>query len=423
MKTRSQRTPEPGAFLVMDRAKAAARANGLALIDLSVGSSDLAPPPEALEAIQASLHDPVAHKYCLKSGTMPLLQAAVDWYAQTYGVRLDPCTQALSLIGSQEGLAHLLMAVADPGDSILMLDVAYPSYFGAVQIAGLVPTYIPCDRDTWLPDWSQVSPAAAQRCTCLLLNYPNNPTGVVVGQEFWCEVLQFCEQHDLLLIHDNPYQSQVFEEPGTASSPLALPGAAERCVELFSFAKSHQMGGFRLGFALGQAQALASLEAVKALIDFNQYLGIQRAGIACLQLPQRRVREYAAVWQQRAAALVPVLRRFGWKLPEPKACMYIWAKLPDGLGVDDLEFCQQLVAATGIALSCGRGFGPGGVGYVRFALVQPEAVLHEAAETVGRFAEELRARQMQHASTASAGTAAAAAAAPSEAMGAAVGEQ
>lgn len=130
-------------------------------------------------------------------------------YAATYGVRLDPSTQALSLIGSQEGLAHLLMAVTDPGDSILMLDVAYPSYFGAIQIAQLVPTYIPCDRETWLPDWSQVSPAAAQRCTCLLLNYPNNPTGVVVGQNFWREVLVFCEQHDLLLIHDNPYQSQV----------------------------------------------------------------------------------------------------------------------------------------------------------------------------------------------------------------------
>lgn len=130
-------------------------------------------------------------------------------YAATYGVRLDPSSQALSLIGSQEGLAHLLMAVADPGDGILMLDVAYPSYFGAVQIAGLVPTYIPCDRETWLPDWSQVPPAVAQRCTCLLLNYPNNPTGVVVGQVFWREVLQFCEQHELLLIHDNPYQSQV----------------------------------------------------------------------------------------------------------------------------------------------------------------------------------------------------------------------
>eukprot|EP00775_Hariotina_reticulata_P005383 gene5383-5618_t len=333
MKLRSLRTPEAGAFLVMDQAKAAARASGKTIVDLS-----------------ASLADPAAHKYCLKSGTMPLLHAAVDWYEQTYGVSLDPHTQALSLIGSQEGLAHLLLAVTDPGDGILMTDVAYPSYFGAVRIAG-----------------------------------------AVADVRFWQQTLDFCKQHDLLLIHDNPYVGQVYDA-AAAPSPLSLPGAAKRCVELFSFAKSYQLGGFRLGFALGNAEALAALEAVKAPIDFNQYIGIQRMGVACLKLPVQRVRDYAKVWQQRAAALAPVLQAHGWQLPTPRACMYVWCKLPAGLaacGIDDLQFCRRLVSETGIAISPGRGFGPGGVNYVRFALVQPEAVLLETARAVARFAEQL----------------------------------
>ncbi|KAF6258817.1 class I and II aminotransferase [Scenedesmus sp. NREL 46B-D3] len=359
VKLRSARTPDSGAFLVMDAAKSSARAAGKDIMDLSVGSSDLAPPQEALEAVQASLNDPASHKYCLKSGTMPLLQAAVDWFDRTYGVRLDPETQALSLLGSQEGLAHLLMAVADPGDGILMTDVAYPSYFGAVRIAGLQQEYVPLHPDTRLADLSRVDAAAAARCSCLLLNYPNNPTGAVADEAFWRDVLRFCEQHDLLLVHDNPYVCQVYDRDA-AVSPLSLPGAVSRCVELFSFAKSYQLGGFRLGLALGNAQAIAALEAVKASIDFNQYLGIQRMGAACLQLPQQRVRDYTAVWQRRAAALVQHLQQHGWQLPEPQACMYVWAKLPEDVQLDDLQFCQQLVAETGVALAPGRGFGPGG---------------------------------------------------------------
>jgi aspartate/methionine/tyrosine aminotransferase len=186
--------------------------------------------------------------------------------------------------------------------------------------------------------------------------------------------------------------AQVFEEPGVASSPLALHGAADRCVELFSFAKSYQLGGFRLGFALGNAQAIASLEAVKAPIDFHQYLGIQRAGVACLQLPHTRTRAYAEVWRRRAQALAPLLQQHGFKLPTPAACMYLWCALPAGLGVDDVQFCHQLVAATGIALSPGHGFGPGGHGYVRVALVQPEEQLRQAAEAIGQFVQQLRAQ-------------------------------
>jgi aspartate/methionine/tyrosine aminotransferase len=381
---RSRRTPDDDVFLLMDRAKAGARAKGLPITDLSIGASDLPPPPEALEALKAALDDPSTYGYCLRSATLPFLQAATDWYARRYQVQLDPQREALSLIGAQEGLAHLLMAVADPGDGLLMTSVAYPSYFGAARIAGLEPLFVPLDEQ-FLPDFSAVSAAQARRAKAMLLNYPNNPTAAVATEKFFEQALEFCQQHDLLLIHDNPYLDQVFA--GQAPSPLALPGGRERVVELFSFAKSYHLAGFRLGFALGNAAAIASLEAVKGAIDFNQYRGIQRMGMAALNLPPERLRQDAQVWQARGQAMSQALKAAGWNVPPPKACMYLWAKLPGGL--DDVKFCLDLSANTGVALAPGQGFGPGGKGYVRIALVRPEAALREAAEKIGGFLRQL----------------------------------
>lgn len=377
---RSRRTPEADVFLLMDKAKTKATASGLPIINLSIGASDLTPAKEVLDALKASVDDPTTYGYCLRSGTMPFLQAATAWYARRYGVELNPQQQALSLIGSQEGLAHLLLAIADPGDGLLMTSVAYPSYFGAARIAGLEPIFMPLDEQ-FLPDLKQVSSEHAQRAKAMLLNYPNNPTAAVATRAFFEQALEFCQQHDLLLIHDNPYLDQVYE--GQAPSPLALSAGPEQVVELFSFAKSYHLAGFRLGFALGNAAAIASLEAVKGAIDFNQYLGIQRMGIAALNLPQERLRQDALVWKNRGHTMSQALQAVGWKVPPPKACMYLWARLPQG--VDDLKFCLDLVAQTGVALAPGRGFGPGGLGYVRLALVQAETKLEEAAHRIGAF--------------------------------------
>ncbi|WP_027882914.1 aminotransferase class I/II-fold pyridoxal phosphate-dependent enzyme [Meiothermus rufus] len=379
---RSRRTPTGGGvFLEMDAAKAEARAQGLEVIDLSIGASDLPPPPEALEALRQALDDPATYGYCLKSGTLPFLEAATDWYFRRYGVALDPRREALSLIGSQEGLAHLLMAVADPGDGLLMCDVAYPSYFGAARVAGLEAYLMPLGEGL-LPDLQAVPEAVARRAKVLLLNYPNNPTAALASWDFFAEALRFCQRYDLLLIHDNPYLDQALEP---TPSPLALPGGRERVVELFSLSKSYHLAGFRLGWALGSAQAIASLEALKAPIDFNQYLGIQRMGIAALQVPAERLRADAQTWARRRQAMAQALAQQGWPVALPAAGMYLWARLPSSLPFDDLAFAKALVAQTGVALSPGRAFGPGGVGYVRFALVQPEEVLRQSALKIGQF--------------------------------------
>ncbi len=376
---RARAVPE-SVFLLMDQAKARRRAAGEEVIDLSIGSSDLPPPREAMEELARAALEPETYGYCLKSCTRPFLEAATAWFARRFGRRFDPDTEALTLIGTQEGLGHLLLAVLDPGDLLLMPEVAYPSYWGAAAVAGAEVWPVPLDAD-YRPDLEAVPAEVADRARVLLLNFPNNPTAAVADRAYFQRALAFAEEHDLLLVHDNPYVDFLFE--GEALPLLAVEGARERAIELFSFSKSYHLGGVRLGFALGHPDAVAALERVKAPIDFNQYAGILRMGIRALNLPLERIRRDVAVFKKRRDALLAALRRYGVALPAPKASLYLWMPLPRGL--DDVAFALRLVEQAGVALAPGQGFGPGGKGYVRFALVQPPEVLEEAARRVAAF--------------------------------------
>ncbi|WP_038055255.1 aminotransferase class I/II-fold pyridoxal phosphate-dependent enzyme [Thermus amyloliquefaciens] len=366
------RVPEASVFLVVDEAKRKAREKGIPLLDLSIGSTDLLPPPEPLQALKEALADPSTYGYCLKSCTLPFLEEASRWYEGRYGVRLDPRREALALIGSQEGLAHLLLALTEPGDLLLLPEVAYPSYFGAAQVASLKTHLIPL-REDGLADLSRVPEGVWKEAKVLLLNYPNNPTGAVADWGYFEEALGLAQRHGLWLVHDNPYVDQVYQ--GEAPSPLALPGGRERVVELFSLSKSYNLAGFRLGFALGNEEAIARLERVKGVIDFNQYAGILRMGVAALKTPREVTRGFAQVYRERALGMAEALEGALDLLP-PKATMYLWGRLPQG--VDDLEFALRLVE-RGVAVAPGRGFGPGGKGFVRIALVRPLEELKEAA--------------------------------------------
>ncbi|TFU16273.1 aminotransferase class I/II-fold pyridoxal phosphate-dependent enzyme [Thermus tengchongensis] len=366
------RVPEASVFLVVDEAKRKAREKGIPLLDLSIGSTDLLPPPEPLQALREALADPSTYGYCLKSCTLPFLEEASRWYEGRYGLRLDPRREALALIGSQEGLAHLLLALTEPHDLLLLPEVAYPSYFGAARVASLRTHLIPL-REDGLADLSRVPESIWKEAKVLLLNYPNNPTGAVADWAYWEEALDLAQRHGLWLIHDNPYVDQVHQ--GEAPSPLALPGGKERVVELFSLSKSYNLAGFRLGFALGNEEAIGRLERVKGVVDFNQYAGILRMGVAALKTPREVTRGFAQVYRERALGMAEALEGALSLLP-PKATMYLWGRLPEG--VDDLEFTLSLVE-RGVALAPGRGFGPGGKGWVRIALVRPLKELLEAA--------------------------------------------
>ncbi len=372
----------PGSvFAAMDAAKSDARARGLDVIDLSIGASDLHPPAAALAALRDAVLDPATHGYCLHSGTAPLRHAVAAWFERRFARPVDPETQVLPLIGAQEGFAHLLLACADQGDAVLLPDPAYPSYFGAVAAAGLetVPLPLRAERG-FLPDLGAVDPADAARARALVLSYPNNPTAGVATTAFFDEALRFAERHDLLLIHDFPYVDLV-DDLADAPSVLARPGGLERAVELYSASKSFHMGGFRLGWAIGQADALAALARLKGAVDFNQYLGIQRAVVAGLSEPDAARRADALTFAARREALLDAMGSIGWHAPVPRASMYVWAPLPAGQR-DSVAFAEGLARTTGVALAPGRAFGPSGEGHVRFALVRDEAALRLAVQRI-----------------------------------------
>ena len=371
-------------FDTFDRAKARARQAGREIIDLSIGSSDVAPPEVALAALRDATYQPETYGYCLFSGTQPLRQAVSNWTVRRFGWTPDPDTQVLPLIGSQEGLVNLLFATTDPGDVILAPDPGYPSYYGAVALAGLELYPLPLlEANAYLPDLSAVPTETARRAKVMVLSYPNNPTAAVAPEAFLQEAVAFCLEHQILLIHDFPYAEMVY---GNYRAPSALtqPGALDTAVELYSASKSFHMGGFRIGWAVGNADALAALAKVKGAVDFNQYRGIQAAAVAALEHAEADVRQAAETFQTRRDALVAALNAAGWPTPLPQASMYVWTRLPHPY-TDSFAFALALTEATGVCLAPGRAFGDQGESYVRFALVREPEVLVRAVAQIQAF--------------------------------------
>ena len=371
-------------FHTMDMAKCRARERRLEIIDLSLGSSDLPAPEMAIAALRQAIYDRETHGYCMHSGTAALRQAAAAWYARRYGHVLDPDANIQTLIGSQEGFAHLLLAVTDPGDTILLPDPGYPSYFGAAALAGLQVVTLPLTEERgFLPDLTAVPSDLARRARVLVLSYPNNPTSAVASADFFEQAVTFCQSNEILLVHDFPYVDMVFGDY-EAPSVLAVPGGMDVAIELYTCSKSYHMGGFRIGWAAGNADAIAALNRVKGAIDFNQYVGIQRAAVAALNLPRSETRRTARVFEERRDALVDALNSVGWKTRLPQASMYVWTRLPGDLH-DSYDFAIHLVEETGVCVAPGRAFGERGEGFVRFALVREPTVLREAVQRIQRF--------------------------------------
>ncbi len=389
-------------FADMDRAKAIALADGREVIDLSLGSSDLAAEAHVIEAIAQSLHDRSTHGYLLFNGTQGFRQAAANWYEQKFGIKVDPQTEVLPLIGSQEGTAHLPLAILNPGDFALLLDPGYPSHAGGVYLASgqIYPMALRAENG-FLPVFADIPAPVLAQSRMMVLSYPHNPTAAIAPLSFFQEAVAFCQQHNLVLVHDFPYVDLVFQEPGEWAMnssqypipntqslvPSILQADPEKSVsiEFFTLSKSYNMGGFRIGYAIGNAQLINALRQVKAAVDFNQYRGILNGAIAALTGPQAGIKSTVATFQQRRDAFITALHRIGWNVPTPKATMYIWAELPSAWSQNSIEFCTQLVKQTGVAASPGAGFGKSGEGYVRFALVHEPPLLETAVERIAQF--------------------------------------
>jgi len=372
-------------FADMDRAKSRARATGQDIIDLSLGSSDLPTDPHVIQAIERSLHDPTTYGYLLFHGTQAFRQAAARWYTDKFGVAVDPETEVLALIGSQEGTAHLPLAVLNPGDFALLLDPGYPSHAGGVYLASgqIYPMPLRVEND-FLPVFEDIPAAVLAQSRMMVLSYPHNPTTAIAPLSFFKEAVQFCQTHDLVLVHDFPYADFYL---GSKLMPSVLQADPEKTVsiEFFTFSKSYKMGGFRMGYAIGNADLIRALRQVKAAVDFNQYLGILNGAIAALTGDQSGVQKALEIYRQRRDVFVDRLHQIGWTVPTPEAAMYVWAKLPEPWANDSIDFAVKLVEATGVAVSPGAGFGKSGEGYVRFALVHEPEILEKAVDRMAGF--------------------------------------
>lgn len=379
-------------FADMDRAKAVAVAAGRELIDLSLGSSDLPAQNHVIEAIAKSLDDPSTHGYLLFRGTEEFRYAAAQWYEQKFGIKVDPETEVLPLIGSQEGTAHLPLAILNPGDFALLLDPGYPSHAGGVYLASgqIYPMPLKAENN-FLPVLTDIPASVLSQSKMMVLSYPHNPTSAIAPLSFFQEAVAFCQKHNIVLVHDFPYVDLIFTKEETFNpkslAPSILQADPEKSVsiEFFTLSKSYNMGGFRIGYAIGNAELIQALRQVKAAVDFNQYLGILNGAIAALTGNQDGVKIAVDTFRQRRDAFINALHRIGWQVPTPEATMYIWAKLPNQWSNNSIEFCTDLVKQTGVAASPGAGFGKAGEGYVRFALVQEPKILETAVERIAEF--------------------------------------
>lgn len=369
-----------GAYLFadLDRKQADLVAKGVDVISLSVGDPDLPTPAHIVDAMMEGASDSRTHRYPPYGGTQEFRQAAAGWFQGRFGVRLDPATEVLALIGSKEGLAHLPWATLDPGDIALVPDPGYPVYCSSTILADGVPYAFPLTRDRgFLPDLGMIPPEVLERARLLFLNYPNNPTAATAPLEFFADAVAFAARWNLLLVHDNAY-SEIGFDGYRAPSVLEVDGAKDVAIEFHSLSKPYCMTGWRVGFAVGNREAISALATIKTNIDSGVFRAIQHAGVAALTGPREPLRERVRVFQNRRDRVLQTLRRIGWDVPEVKATLYVWLPVPDG--TSSAEFATNVLEKTGVLITPGSGYGKHGEGFVRLSLTLADDRLDEALQ-------------------------------------------
>ena len=372
----------PYLFAEIDRMKRELAESGREIIDLGVGDPDLPTPPHVIEALHRAALDPANHRYALDLGMPALRKAIAGWYGRRFGVRLDPETEVLPLIGSKEGIGHIPFAFVNPGDVVLVPDPGYPVYQAASILAGGEPYRMPLREGAgFLPDLDAVPEGVARRARLLFINYPNNPTAATCDLGFFGRVAEFARRHGIIVCHDAAYTELAYDGCRPPSF-LQAEGAREVGIEFHSLSKTYSMTGWRVGFAVGMAEVIAGLGRVKSNLDSGIFQAVQLAGVAALDGPQGFLAGYLSVYKRRRDALVDGLRALGWGVARPNATFYVWARVPGRLS--SAEMAGRLLREAGIVVTPGNGLGPSGEGYIRMALTVPEEEIREAVARIGR---------------------------------------
>jgi LL-diaminopimelate aminotransferase len=368
----------PYLFKEIDRLRDEVKQRGVDIIDLGVGDPDQPTPGHVIERLCTAAQDPATHKYPAYSGLSTFREVAADWYGQRFGVKLDAAKEVITLIGSKEGLAHFPLAYINPGDVVLYPSPAYPVYFSSTIMAGGVPVAMPLLRQNgFLPDLEAIPQDVLAKAKVIIVNYPNNPTAAVAGLDFYKDVVEFAHKHGLIVVSDAAYTEMAFDGYKPPSF-LEVEGAREVGIEFHSLSKTYNMTGWRLGFAVGNAELVGGLGQVKSQIDSGAFDAVQLAGIAALTADQECVRQMVALYQKRRDVLVKGLQGLGLEVETPKATFYVWCPCPQGLS--SAEFTKRILTESGIVTTPGNGFGEAGEGYVRFALTVGKERLAEAVE-------------------------------------------
>lgn len=379
------RSLPPYLFAAIDRRKQEASRKGVDIIDLGIGDPDLPTPAHIVEALYRAAQNPSNQRYPSYEGMLSFREAVATWYKRTKQVTVDAKDEVLTLIGSKEGLAHSVFAFLDPGDVALVPDPAYPVYHNATVLANAMPHSVPLtEANDFKPDLESIDKNVARKAKIMFLNYPNNPTAATVAKSFFKEVVDFATDNDVIVLHDNPYSELVFDGYESPSF-MAVKGAKEVGIEFNSLSKTYNMTGWRIGFAIGNANILNGIRLVKTNIDSGAFQAIQEAGIAALNGPQDCVTQNVAVYRERRDILVEGLQSAGIDVKKPKATFYLWAKVPHNYGFSSsssIVFSLFLLEQAGVVVTPGVGFGKYGEGFVRLAFCTSGERLTEACERI-----------------------------------------
>jgi LL-diaminopimelate aminotransferase len=366
-------------FDELAKRKGSAAARGIDVISLDVGSPDLPPPPQVAETLARAALNPAKYGYNSLARSRPLREAFAKMYDWQFGVTLDPDLHVLSLLGSNEAIAHAPHVLLEPGDIGLVPDPAFTSYAPTITVArGEVVRMPLLHENGWLPDFDAIPKDALRRAKLMWLNYPCNPTTATVTLAFFERAVEFCRQHGIMLLHDNAYCQCVWEDT-PAPSVLQVPDALDVCVELVSLSKSHNMAGMRVGAIVGNPDLVRALTALKSDIDSGHFLGVQQAAVAALVDDTGWVAAQRRVYTLRRDIIVQGLRDMGFAVETPRATIYVWARLPEG-SPDSQTWCVDRIERAGVAMMPGRAFGEHGEGYVRVSLVAAEDRLRQAID-------------------------------------------
>lgn len=350
------------------------------IISLGIGDPDTPTPAPIVAALQEHAARPDTHQYPSNRGRQSFRDAVASFYASRFGVTLDPATEIIPALGAKEAIANINLAFLNPGDVALASDPGYPVYTTGPLLAGAEPVAMPLVPELgFQPDLGAIPAAALGRARVMFLNYPNNPTGGVIEDDFFARVVDFARAHDLIVVHDNAY-SEITYDGYRAPSFLETPGAKDVGIEVFSLSKTYNMTGWRSGAVVGNADLVQAYWQLKTNLDSGMFEAVQEASVTALLSDQSSVAAMCAIYQRRRDTLVAALTRIGLDVSAPKGAIYVWARVPDG--ETSATFTERVLEEAAVVISPGAAYGAAGEGFVRMSLTVPDDRLNEAAERI-----------------------------------------